>query len=33
MLTPTQVTAQVGEYRNKFSVGASAGYMMNTVHF
>lgn len=33
MLTPTQATAQVGEYRNKFSVGASAGYMMNTVNF
>ncbi len=28
-----QAMAQVGEYRNRFSVGASAGYVLNSISF
>ncbi len=33
MLAPSSVKAQVGEYRNTFSVGASGGYLLNTINF
>lgn len=32
-LVPSQAKAQIGEYRNTFSVGGSAGYMLNNISF
>lgn len=32
-LLPTTLHAQVGEYRNTFSIGASGGYLLNTINF
>lgn len=33
LLLPCKLMAQVGEYRNTFSVGASGGYLLNTINF
>lgn len=33
LLTPANLMAQVGDYRNTFSVGVSGGYLLNTINF
>lgn len=33
VLFATQVSAQVGEYRNRFSIGIGGGYTLNTIGF